>query len=180
MNSETSLQPHLQKVVEEDTYSINLEIETTASKLVILPIECKNQENKGIPCPRVWLVPVKSIVAGQEPVLLHDSLGKSENGKKSACTARYSGAGTCNKGGHSGGLGIGQLAAWSRVEYSIPQTSSHLPSPLVSIQVQPHLFEGLSNSLFTIVCIRTSNAQSKTGNKISRMFDLIFRFCIQN
>lgn len=53
MNSETSLQPDLQKIVDEDTYSINLEIETTASKLVILPTECKNQENKGILCPRV-------------------------------------------------------------------------------------------------------------------------------
>jgi hypothetical protein len=52
---------------------------------------------------------VKRKVAGQDPELLHDSFGpfgKSVNGTKSVVTARYSRAGICNRGGHSGGLGI--------------------------------------------------------------------------
>lgn len=116
-------------------------------------------------------------MAGQDPVILHDSLGKSPCEKKSVLTARYSGAGICNKGGHCGGLRMGQLNPCSKVEYSIPHTLSYWPSPLVSILVQPHLFEGLSNSVLTKLWMRTSNKQSTNGNKISRTFVLIFRFC---
>jgi hypothetical protein len=45
-------------------------------------------------------------------------------------TARHSGAGICNRGGHSGGVGIEQVPAWSKSEYSNPQTFSHRHLPL--------------------------------------------------
>ena len=67
------------------------------------------QNGREILSPRDWLLPVRRIVAGQDPVFLHDSSGKSVKEAKSVLTARYVGAGICNKGGHSGGLGMGQV-----------------------------------------------------------------------
>ena len=129
-----------------------------------------------IPCPRDEFFPVIRIVAGQAPVTLHDSLGRSPC-EKSVLTARYSGAGTCNKGGHSGGLGMGQVKLWSIDEYWSPHTSSHCPSPSVSIQVQPHLFEALSSSLLITLWSRTSSKQRTKGKKMSLTFVPMFRFC---
>lgn len=133
---------------------------------------------EGILCPRERFFPVRSIVTGQDPVCLHDSSGKSLKREKSVLTARNSGDGTCNNAGHFGGLGMGQLLPWSKVEYSIPHTFfSQVPSWFWFVQVQPHLFSGLSNCLLTKPWIRTSNIQRTNGKEISRIFVLIFRFC---
>lgn len=131
---------------------------------------------RGILCPNVRLFPVISMVAGQEPVRLHESSGKSLCDIKSVLTARYCWAGTCNNGGHSWGWGMGQLNAWSKVEYSIPHLLSHWPFP-VSTQVQPHLLDGLSNSLFTNIWMRRSSKQRENGDTTNRIFVLMFRFC---
>jgi len=130
--------------------------------------------------PNERLFPVKSIVTGHDIDSLHDSFGKSLCGKKSVLTARKSGAGICKMGGHFGGLGMGQLAACINVEYSNPQTFSHLPSPFVSTQAQPHLFFGLSNSSLTIFWSRTSNKQRMNGKEMRRIFVLKFRFWVKN
>lgn len=53
---------------------------------------------------------MNSIITGQDPVLLHESFGKSVNGITSDLTARYWGAGICKRGGHCGGLGMEQVA----------------------------------------------------------------------
>lgn len=124
--------------------------------------------------PRDWLFPVIRRVTGQEPVSLHESLGKSPNETKSVLTARNWGSGNCKTGGHSGGLGIEQVATCDKSEYWIPQTRSHWPSPFWSIQVQPHLFEGLSSSLLITTCSNTSNKQRTIGNNMSLRFVLIF------
>lgn len=121
---------------------------------------------------------MKSIVTGHDIDSLHDSFGKSSYGKKSVRTARKWGAGICNIGGHCGGLGMGQLTACIKVEYSNPQTFSHTPSPFVSTQTQPQLFFGLSNSLLTIFWSRTSNKQRMNGKEIRRIFVLKFRFWV--
>lgn len=94
---------------------------------------------------------MKSIVTGHDIDSLHDSFGKSVYGEKSVLTARKSGAGICNIGAHCGGLGMGQDDACNELEYSTPQTFSHLPSPFVSTQAQPHLINGSSKVLSTIV-----------------------------
>ena len=69
----------------------------------------EREREREILSPRDWLLPVRRIVAGQDPVFLHDSSGKSVKEAKSVLIARYIGAGICNKGGHSGGLGMGQV-----------------------------------------------------------------------
>lgn len=48
---------------------------------------------------------------GQVPVLLQDSSGRPMSGRKVVLTARLSGRGTCNKGGHLGGVDMGQKNA---------------------------------------------------------------------
>lgn len=58
---------------------------------------------------RVSFAPVNGMVAGQDCDFLHDS--------EESWMARYSGPGTCKRAGHSEGFGIGQLPAWSNVEY---------------------------------------------------------------
>lgn len=126
--------------------------------------------------PNDWLVPVKSIVTGQEPFLLQDAFGKSENGKMSVLTARYCGAGNCNKGGHSGGFGMGHVPTWSKSEYSTPHFSSRHVSPCFLVQTQPHLFLALSNWLFNTDWRTTSNRHNMNGNMISRTFVITFRF----
>lgn len=138
------------------------------------------KERERVLSPRVWSFPVRRILAGQDPLFLHDWSGKSMNERKSVLTARYSGAGICKRGGHSGGLGTGQLLAWSKVEYWIPQTFSvlsHWPLPLLSRQVQPHLNLSLSSTWLINICTKISIKQSTIGNKMSLIFVCIFRFC---
>lgn len=130
-----------------------------------------------IPSPKDWLLPVKRKVTGHDPVLLQESFGKVENGKMSVCTARYWGAGSCNNGGHSGGLGIAQVPTWSVSEYSTPQTFSRHRPPSVLVQVQPHLFSGLFTSWSISPWRRTSSTQRISGDKMSRIFVHTFRFC---
>lgn len=126
--------------------------------------------------PSDWLFPVNSIITGQDPVLLHESFGKSVNGITSDLTARYWGAGICKRGGHCGGLGMEQVATWSKVEYCKPQTFSGCPSPFVSTVVQPHFLLGLFNSLSIKRWVITSSMQRINGNKMSLQFVLAFRF----
>lgn len=127
-------------------------------------------------CPNDWFLPVTSTETGHDPSLLHESLGKSSYSIKSVRTARNLGSGICKTGGHSGGLGIGHVATWLKSEYWIPHTCSHCPSPFWSIHSQPHLFDGLSNSLFIIDCSNTSNKHSTIGNNISLRFVLKLLF----
>lgn len=121
--------------------------------------------------PNVWLLPVTRIVTGQDPVRLHDSLGKSWNSRESSLTARYWGSGTWSKAGHLGGLGIGQLKAWSNVEYWTP----HSVVPLTL--AQPHLYFSLFNSLSITRCKTERRIQSNSGNTIRQQFARLFRFC---
>lgn len=62
-----------------------------------------NKMKRDLLCPNVWLFPVMSRVTGQEPVLLHEPLGKSPYEVKSVLTARNCCFGICSNGGHSGG-----------------------------------------------------------------------------
>lgn len=128
--------------------------------------------------PKEWLFPVRRKITGQEPLILHDSFGKSVNVIKSFLTARNSGAGICNNGGHSGGLGMGQKTAWSEFEYSIPHLSSSHLSPFLLMQIQPHLLSLLLlTSLSKTIWRAKINRQRTTGNATSRIFAPTFRFC---
>jgi hypothetical protein len=140
----------------------------------------KNNKEENKLCPSVWLVPVIKTVTGQFPVCLQDSSGKSVKGSEALLTARYWGAGTCNKGGHLSGLGTGQLGDWSKSENCKPQTVSHVPSPLVSIHWQPHLLLFLFSWLSTSVWVITRSIHSTNGKEISLQFALMFRFCKTN
>ena len=129
-------------------------------------------------CPSVLLVPVIRRETGQVPFCLQDSSGKSLRESEALLTARYWGPGTCNRGGHLGGLGTEQLGAWSTSEYCKPHTLwSHVPSPLLSIHWQPHTLLSLLIWLSTSVWVMIRRIQSTNGNEISLQFALMFRFC---
>ena len=127
--------------------------------------------------PKDWLLPVNSMVTGQEPFLLQDWFGRSGSGRKSVLTALYWGAGTCIKGVHSEGLAMAQAPTWSKSEYWTPHTFSRHWSPCDLVQMQPHLFWALSSWLFTSFWSRTSNRHSRNGNMMSLTLVLTFLFC---
>lgn len=120
------------------------------------------QGKRNILSPSDWLPLVKSIVAGQDPVVLQELSGKPIDEKESLLTARYWGSGTCNNGGHFRGFRIGQIISSSKSKVDCCWISH---------------FCILSNSLLTKCCRRARSKQRMSGNKMSRMFVLIFRFC---
>lgn len=82
------------------------------------------------------------------------------------------------RAGQRGGLGIGQLPTWSSDEYWMPHSFlTHLPSTLVSRQLQPHLYLGLSSSLLITFWSTMSRTQMRIGKKAMPMFVLRYRFC---
>lgn len=164
-----------------DTIFIHL-IFTWAFPFIYFPLiqtrPMKRSENVYILSATVRSRPVMSTVAKQECVALQDSSGKSANGVEAPLVARNPGGGTWSKGGHAGGLGMGQVAAWIRVEYSIPHTASHVPSARTPTQRHPHRFLGFSSSWFTIFWRTTRSTQRMTGNTTTPMFVFKLRFCI--
>ena len=128
--------------------------------------------------PRERLFPVKSMVTGQVLVLLQVSSGRPMSGRKVVLTARLSGRGTCNNGGHLGGLDMGQKNAWSELENSIPQVSfKQLPFWLVTIHWQPQrLLSALLTTVSKTICKATSITQRRKGIMMSRTLLHMFRF----
>lgn len=126
---------------------------------------------------RVLFAPEKGILAAQDCVFLHDSSGKPVNTLEESCTARYSGRGTCTRAGHFGGFGMGQLGAWSTVEYWIPHKFWQEPVALTAMHLQPHLNFGLSRKLLMTLWRTLIMRQRYMGTMINRMVPFLLRFC---